>query len=139
MKTSTLESHFNQVADLKACNFIKKRLQHRQLCFPTNFSQIFIEHLFCRTCAIGCFQNWMQKSEQLLLLKDLFIDIDIDIIKCFQLARCATLPFETSSYPQIVHSCTSCSNLEMEPKYLTKSDTQLKPNTSRTKNYKRVL
>ena len=25
---------FNKVADLKACNFIKKRLQHR--CFPVN-------------------------------------------------------------------------------------------------------
>ena len=32
MKTTTvLESLFNEVADLKVCNFIKKRLQHR--CF----------------------------------------------------------------------------------------------------------
>ena len=29
-----LESLFNKVAGLKACNFIKKRFQHR--CFPVN-------------------------------------------------------------------------------------------------------
>ena len=39
----------------------------------------------------------------------------------------------------VSHSCTNCANLEMEPKYLTKSDIQLKPNISRTKNDKRVL
>ena len=35
-----------------------------------------------------------------------------------------------------VHSCTVRSNLEMEPKYLTKSDVQLKPNISKTKKIK---
>ena len=39
----------------------------------------------------------------------------------------------------IYHDCTNRSNLEMEPKYLTKSDVQLKPNISRTKNDNRVL
>ena len=35
-----LESLFNKVACLKACNFTKKRLQHR--CFPVNIAiQIF--------------------------------------------------------------------------------------------------
>ena len=38
-----------------------------------------------------------------------------------------------------LHSCTNCLNLEMEPKYLTKSDFQLNPNISRTKNDERVL
>ena len=28
MKTPVLESYFNKVADLQACNFIEKRLQH---------------------------------------------------------------------------------------------------------------
>ena len=37
------------------------------------------------------------------------------------------------------HGCTSCANLEMESKYLMKSDIQLKPNISRTKNDQRVL
>ena len=42
-----LESLFNKVANLKACSFIKKRLQHR--CFPVNIAKFlriafFIEH-----------------------------------------------------------------------------------------------
>ena len=37
------------------------------------------------------------------------------------------------------HDCTNRLNLEMEPKYLTKSDIQLNPNILRTKNHKRVL
>ena len=32
-----LESFFKKAAGLKACNFIKKRLQHR--CFPVNFAK----------------------------------------------------------------------------------------------------
>ena len=32
-----LESFFNKVAGLKACNFIQKRLQHR--CFPVNIAK----------------------------------------------------------------------------------------------------
>ena len=39
-----LESHFNKVADLKACNFIKKRLEHR--CFLVNIAK-FIRTAFC--------------------------------------------------------------------------------------------
>ena len=49
-----LESLFNKVACQKACNFIKKRLQHR--CFPVNIAKflrtplkkIFEEHLNLR-------------------------------------------------------------------------------------------
>ena len=36
-------------------------------------------------------------------------------------------------------SISNCLNLEMEPKYLTKSDIQLNPNILRTKNNKRLL
>ena len=39
----------------------------------------------------------------------------------------------------IYHGCTELSNLEMEPKCLTKSDVQLIPGISRMKNDKRVL
>ena len=34
-----LESGFNQIAGLKACNFIITRPQHR--CFPENFAKLF--------------------------------------------------------------------------------------------------
>ena len=37
------------------------------------------------------------------------------------------------------HGCTKLSNLEMEPKCVTKSDVQLIPDISRTKNDKRIL
>ena len=40
-----LESLFNEVWELKACNFIKKRLQHR--CLPVNIAK-FIRTPFCR-------------------------------------------------------------------------------------------
>ena len=47
-KTPVLESLFNKVAHLKACSFIKKRLQHR--CFHVNIAKFlrtafFIKHL----------------------------------------------------------------------------------------------
>ena len=39
MKALVLESLFNKVAHLKACNFIKERLHHR--CFPVNVANFF--------------------------------------------------------------------------------------------------
>ena len=36
-ETQVLESLFNNVSGLRACNFIKKRLEHR--CFPVNFAK----------------------------------------------------------------------------------------------------
>ena len=36
-ETPVLKSLFNKVAGLKACSFIKKRLQHR--CFPVNIAK----------------------------------------------------------------------------------------------------
>ena len=49
MKAPVLESLFDKVEDLKACNFMKKRLQHR--CFPPKFVELlrkpsFTEHLW---------------------------------------------------------------------------------------------
>ena len=38
-KTPVLESLFNKVADLQACDFIKKRLQYG--CFPVNITKSF--------------------------------------------------------------------------------------------------
>ena len=42
------------------------------------------------------------------------------------------------SFAFLVHGCTNCLNLEMEPKYLTKSDIYLRLDILRTKNNKRV-
>ena len=47
-----LEFLFNKVTDLKAWNFIKKRLQHR--CFPVK-SEKFLRTPFWRTSANDCF------------------------------------------------------------------------------------
>ena len=49
--TPVLESLFNKVASLKACNFIKKRLQHR--CFPVNIAR------FLRTALQNISGGWL--------------------------------------------------------------------------------
>ena len=50
MKTPLLESLFNKVAALKACNFIKKRFQQR--CFRMNSAR------FLRLLALAFFYEW---------------------------------------------------------------------------------
>ena len=42
---------FNKAASLKACNFIKKRMQHR--CSPVKFCKIFKNIFFYRTHLVG--------------------------------------------------------------------------------------
>ena len=51
-KTPVLESHFNNVACLEACNFIKKRLQHN--CFPMNIEK-FLWKFYLKNTTGGCF------------------------------------------------------------------------------------
>ena len=51
-KTPVLQSLFNKVASLQACNFIKKRLQRK--CFPVKLAK-FQKHLFWRSSANDCF------------------------------------------------------------------------------------
>ena len=51
-KTAVLESLFTKVADLKSCNFIKERLQHR--CFPVNVAQ-FLRIFFLWNSSAGWF------------------------------------------------------------------------------------
>ena len=46
-----LESVFNKVAGLQACNFIKKRLQHG--CFPVKFVK-FLRTPFSDNTSRGC-------------------------------------------------------------------------------------
>ena len=53
-----LEPHFNKVAGLKACNCVKKRLQHR--CFPVNTAKFLIDFLqiFYRTSPVAASVKW---------------------------------------------------------------------------------
>ena len=51
-KISVLESIFNKTAGLKACNFIKKRLQHR--CFPLKFAK-FLRTPILKNICDACF------------------------------------------------------------------------------------
>ena len=51
-KTPVLESLFNKVAGLRACIFIKKRLQHR--CFPVTFHLRIFKNTLQNTSG-GCF------------------------------------------------------------------------------------
>ena len=64
-KTPVLESPFNKVADLQACNIIKKRLQYR--CFPVNIGKSLRAAILRIIC------------ERLLLLIELFCTDFVDI------------------------------------------------------------
>ena len=47
-----LESIFNKVAGLQACNFIKKRLQHR--CFPVHIVKFLRTSILKNICEMRC-------------------------------------------------------------------------------------
>ena len=51
-KMPVSESLFSKVASLEACNFIKKRLQHR--CFPVNIAK-FLRKFYLKNTTGGCF------------------------------------------------------------------------------------
>ena len=58
-KTPVLESVFDEIAGLKACNFAKKKLQHRR--YLVKFAKFlktlfFTEHLFTVTACV-CSEN----------------------------------------------------------------------------------
>ena len=50
-----LEFLFNKVADLKACNFIKKRLQYR--CLPVNIAKLLKTAFVYRTSPVAASVN----------------------------------------------------------------------------------
>ena len=54
-----LESLFNKYSGLKACNFIKKRLQHSW--FPVKFAKFF-RTLFLQNTSGGCFWKYLMNS-----------------------------------------------------------------------------
>ena len=47
-KTPVLESHLYKAAGLKACNFIKKRIQYR--CFPVKFEKFLRRSILNNIC-----------------------------------------------------------------------------------------
>ena len=53
-KIPVLASPFNKVADLKTCNFVKNRLQHR--CFPVKFEK-FLRTFLLQNTSGGHFWN----------------------------------------------------------------------------------
>ena len=62
-----LKSHFNKVADQKACNFVKKKLRHR--CFPVKFAKFFrtpffTEHLCVAASEYTVFHSFTLALEQ---------------------------------------------------------------------------
>ena len=65
-KTPVLESLFEKIARLMACNFIKKRLQHR--CFPVNMAKIFNSTYFKEylQLLLDCFLLYMLGYQKLL-------------------------------------------------------------------------
>ena len=69
-----MESLFNKVAGLKACNFIKKRLQHR--CFLVNIAKFLRIH-------------YWQNTSRRLLLKTTTITSITQIKPCF-VGKCLT-------------------------------------------------
>ena len=50
MKATVLDSLFNKVAGLKACNFMKKRLRHR--CFAVNIAK-YLRTAFLKTSLVA--------------------------------------------------------------------------------------
>ena len=69
-----------------------------------------------------------------------------ELLECWSLYSVAFLAVRIKRYAHVsymqlfdYHGCTNCSNLEMEPNCLQKSDIQLNPSISRTKNGKSVL
>ena len=49
-KNTCVESLFNNVASLKTCNFIKKRLQHK--CFPVNSATFLRTPILKKICEL---------------------------------------------------------------------------------------
>ena len=98
----------------KACNFIKKRFQHR--CFPVNIVK-FLKHLFWRTIAYGCFWSDFRKW----LFKTLFLE------SCFQnhpdfliLQKHESLTSQTFKHNSAhIPSLNSSPTLSFEPRFHT--------------------
>ena len=71
-----LESFFNKAADLKACNSIKKRLQHN--CFPVKFANIL------RTPFFKEFQ-WLLLRFQLMFSKEFGVKTGATVSNKYQI------------------------------------------------------
>ena len=82
-KAPVLEPIFNKVVDLKACNFIKKRLQHS--CFPVKYA-IFLGTFFLQNTSSGCFWKWV-KDECFLKTDEYNLIFIIFVLQCYSIMK----------------------------------------------------
>ena len=92
VKTSLLESFFNNVADFKAWNFNKKRLQHRL--FLVNFPQFF-KKPYLRTPLNDC-PCWFLHSNQSFIHWSTFV--------CFFL-HFISFTIDNCNYESLLRKC----------------------------------
>ena len=106
-KTLVLESLFNEVAGLNACNFIKKRLQHKF--FPVNIAKFFrtailVEHL----CWLLMYMSSVYTSSY---FRNLFVST------AFELLRKISLLMNSQFFKTLKVLKTSIKALEITPRY----------------------
>ena len=73
---SVLESPFNKVAGLQACNFIKRRLQRR--CFPVNIAKFLRTPILKNNCERLLLDNIFQR-----LSSAFFCSVNLSILKAY--------------------------------------------------------
>ena len=60
-ESTCVGSLYNKVAGVKACNFIKKKLQHR--CFPVSIAK-FLRTVFVYNASGGCLSNSLNQYQR---------------------------------------------------------------------------
>ena len=89
-KTPVLESFFNKATDLRACSFIKKRLQHG--CFPVKFAKFLRTSILKNICERLLLKiSTLQKTIHRFLSQNMIfiiISITFEVLK-FLLSFCA--------------------------------------------------
>ena len=97
-KVSLLESLFNKVAELRACNFIKIWLQHR--CFSVIIAK-FLRTVFLQNTSSGCFYRCSTKKLFRKILRTLLEYIIIGVL----FNQVAGLKLETLSKEKVRYRC----------------------------------
>ena len=113
------------------------------------YKKLFFQYGFCRvqspTCTICCEHHLKRKWQCRLRGVISTCGLNIEDSKFYfvwadKIKSRPRVVVEASMFVQLfTHGCINHLNLEMEPKYLMKSDVQLNPNIVRTKNNKSTL
>ena len=110
-KISVLESLFNKVLELQACNFIKKLLQHS--CFPVNIgkflrTKFFIEHLQWLVLQVpynkSCSQKFYELHQNVSPSESFLIKIQALNLQLCQNRRCFAVNFCEISQSNIMRN-----------------------------------